>query len=44
MLPCLVTYDDFYQLYSIDIQVDHDEIARPQGHAWDIGAFEWPRK
>jgi parallel beta helix pectate lyase-like protein len=37
-------YDDFYHLYSIDIKVDHDGIARPQGRAWDIGAFERPRK
>ena len=37
-------YNDFYHLYSIDIQVDHDEIARSQGHAWDIGAFELPWK
>ena len=37
-------YDDFCRLYSIDIKVDHDEITRPQGQTWDIGAFEWPGK
>ena len=34
-------YDDFYNLYSIDIEIDLDEVSRPQGITWDIGAFEY---
>ncbi|MHC4401558.1 MAG: right-handed parallel beta-helix repeat-containing protein [Planctomycetota bacterium] len=37
-------YDDFYRLYSIDIEVDHDGAARTQGDTWDVGAFEGPRR
>ena len=33
-------YDDFYTLYSIDIEVDFDGTGRPIGSDWDIGAFE----
>ena len=34
-------YQTFFDLYGIDIQVDFDEIARPQQGPWDIGSFEW---
>ena len=33
-------YDDFYTLYTIDIEFDNDGTARPLGNDWDIGAFE----
>jgi hypothetical protein len=35
-------YRDFQRLYSIGIMVDPDGTPRPQGNAWDVGAFEWP--
>lgn len=34
-------YDDFYAQYSISIEKDKDGIPRPQGPAWDIGAYEY---
>jgi hypothetical protein len=37
-------YDDFYRLYSIGIKTDAHGTARPQGHTWDIGAFECPER
>ena len=33
-------YDDFYTIYTIDIEFDNDGTARPLGNDWDIGAFE----
>ena len=34
-------YDDFYSLYSIDIELDAAGAVRPQGFGWDMGAFEF---
>ena len=34
-------YSTFFSLYGLSIQVDKEGIARPQGPAWDIGAFEY---
>jgi hypothetical protein len=33
-------YDTFFSLYGIDIANDIQGLARPQGLAWDIGAYE----
>lgn len=34
-------YDQFYTNYTIDIEYDIAEVARPQGGTWDMGAFEF---
>jgi len=34
------TYGLFQSLYGIDIRLGHDEVGRPQGGVYDIGAFE----
>lgn len=34
-------YATFEKLYGIDIRVDRDGQPRPQGRAWDVGAYEW---
>ena len=34
-------YSTFFSLYGLSIEVDKAGIARPQGPAWDIGAFEF---
>jgi len=34
-------YQTFQNLYGLDIRCDHAGIVRPQGAAWDIGAFEY---
>ncbi|GAG10627.1 unnamed protein product, partial [marine sediment metagenome] len=34
-------YQTFFNLYGIDINVDNNEIDRPQGSNWDMGAFEY---
>jgi hypothetical protein len=33
--------DTFYNQYGIDIKKDIENISRPQGSAWDIGAYEY---
>jgi len=33
-------YDTFFSLYGIGIAKDFQGVARPQGSAWDIGAYE----
>ena len=33
-------FDDFFDLYGIDITKDFDGVSRPQGSAFDLGAFE----
>ena len=33
-------YDTFYNLYGISIKRDRSGVSRPQGSAWDIGAYE----
>ncbi len=35
-------YSDFYNLYGVDIKKDYNGTTRPQGHNWEIGAFEYP--
>ncbi len=35
-------YQVFYETYALDICKDFDSSKRPQGTAWDIGAFELP--
>jgi hypothetical protein len=35
-------YDTFQTRYGIDIRYDADGRSRPQGMAWDIGAYELP--
>ncbi len=34
-------YQTFYSLYGLDISVDYAGSTRPQGAAWDIGAYEY---
>ena len=34
-------YDEFYNLYGIDIQIDYLSVSRPQNSLWDIGANEY---
>jgi len=34
-------YTDFFNLYGIDIRRDLDNVFRPQGSAWDMGAYEY---
>jgi len=34
-------YDVFYSFYSLDIKKDILNLDRPQGAAWDIGAYEY---
>ena len=34
-------YATFQGLYGLDIAFDRDEVARPQGTAWDLGAYEY---
>jgi hypothetical protein len=34
-------YDKFYELYGLDISKDINGVNRPQGSAWDIGAYEY---
>jgi len=34
-------FDRFFSLYDINITVDFNGVVRPQGNAWDIGAFEF---
>jgi hypothetical protein len=34
-------YTTFRNLYGIDIARDANQVARPQGGAWDIGAYEY---
>ena len=34
-------YDAFYTAYSLDIKKDYLGTVRPQGSAWDIGAYEF---
>jgi hypothetical protein len=34
-------YDRFYNLYGLNIKVDLEKTARPQGSTWDIGAYEY---
>jgi hypothetical protein len=33
-------YATFQAKYGIDISKDRDGVSRPQGGAWDIGAYE----
>ena len=35
-------YQQFYNTYGLDIRYDMDGANRPQGPAWDIGAYEYP--
>lgn len=35
-------YPLFETLYGLSIETDRDGEARPQGAAWDIGAYEYP--
>ena len=35
-------YQEFFDLYGIDIKLDYDGLPRPQDGLWDIGAFELP--
>ena len=35
-------YQEFFDLYGIDIKLDYDGLPRPQEGLWDIGAFELP--
>ncbi|MCK4276210.1 MAG: right-handed parallel beta-helix repeat-containing protein, partial [Phycisphaerae bacterium] len=35
-------YQDFFDLYAVDIKLDYDGLPRPQEGLWDIGAFELP--
>ena len=34
-------YDTFFARYGIDIAKDLNGVSRPQGAAWDIGAYEF---
>jgi len=34
-------YQLFQDLYGLDIRVDKNGVSRPQGGAWDIGAYEY---
>ncbi len=35
-------YQTFYDLYGIDIRRDRNAVVRPDGVAWDVGAYEFP--
>ncbi len=34
-------YQTFFELYGLSIAVDRDGVPRPQGVAWDMGAYEY---
>lgn len=34
-------YSTFYKMYGLSIQYDRDNISRPSGGGWDIGAYEF---